>query len=842
MDFRKVLALRGPNIWANFTVLEAWVDLQELKDSPSDEIPGLNDRLMAWLPTMIEHRCSVGTRGGFFERLRRGTYQAHILEHVTLELQSLAGAEVGYGRARETSEDGVYKVAIRYHDEELGRAALAAARELCLAAVHDRPFDVAAAVGRLRALNERLRPDPTTALIVEAAQARGIPVRRLPVPGLVQLGHGRKLRRFRAGVTDGNSAIAAAVAEDRIGTRALLAEAGIPVPEHELVHDAAAAWNAAEAFGGPVVVGPLNAQGGPSARDLTTREQVVSAFASARGQDRNAAVVVEAQTPGAYYSLFLVRDRLIAALRRDPVPLTAKGCPSCSAASLDAARTALSDADVTRDVHSEIVAVALDAARALGLTIARVDLIAEDHRRPLAEQGGVIDHLSASPQLDELLVSAPAAARAVASAIVETMVPEGQYGRVPIAAVTGVNGKTTTTRLLAHILQRDGLRVGMTCTEGIHVHGRRLESGDCSGPRSAQTILSHPHVDAAVLETARGGILRAGLGFDLCDVAVVTNIGEGDHLGLADIGTLEDLAKVKRVIVDVVAPTGTAVLNAADPLVAGMASKCPGSVLFFALNESEPVLIAHRGQGGRAAFVRDGSMILAEGAVETIVTRVDRVPLTCGGRVGFHIENALAAAAAAWSMGADLTAIRAGLAGFGTAPTDTPGRFNVIEVNGSVIVLDYGHNPSAVAAIIDAVSQFPQTRRTILFSAAGDRRDCDLIRQGELIGDAFDEVVLFEDGCNRGRADGEVVAQLRIGVERGRRVATIRESRGERVTSEQAIRSLTPGQILVIQVDDIEAMLEFVRGIVADLPVVAEEAGPLPAIETLIVNSTSARS
>ncbi|MGH7225268.1 MAG: cyanophycin synthetase family protein, partial [Gemmataceae bacterium] len=442
MQFRRVRLLGGPNIWANFPVLEAWVDLGALKDSPSDELPGFNERLMAWLPSLIEHRCSVGQRGGFFERLRRGTWQAHILEHVALELQSLAGTPVGFGRTRETHEEGVYKVALEFEYEDLGRASLEVGRDLCLAAVYDRPFDVASTLSRLRELAQQVRPPAGETALVQAARQRRIPICRLDDTGEFLLGHGVKQQRVS-------------------------------------------------------LANPLPA---------------VDAF------------------------------------------------------------------------------------------------------------------------LDRLF-------------------PFGQTGRIPITAITGVNGKTTTTRLIAHILARTQRCVGMTCTEGIYIDGQRVEAGDCSGPLSARVILRDPRVESAVLETARGGILRAGLGFDCCDVAVVCNIAEGDHLGLGDIETVEQLARVKRAIVEAVAPKGHAILKADDPLVAEMASYCPGSVVFFARDGQHPLLADHRRRGGRAAFVRDRRIILAEGAQEIPLVSLENVPLTHGGHVGFQVENALAAAAAAWVLG-----------------------------------------------------------------------------------------------------------------------------------------------------------------------------------------------
>ncbi len=593
MEFRKVRLLGGPNIWANYPVLEAWVDLGVLKDSPSDELPGFTDRLMAWLPSLIEHRCSVGKRGGFLERLRRGTWQAHILEHVALELQSMAGTPVGFGRTRETHEDGVYKIALEFECEELGRASLEVGRDLCLAAVHNRSFDVEGALAQLREIAQRHRPHPTETALRQAARQRHIPIARLDDSDRFVLGHGIRQRQ--------------------------VALANLVPPVEGLLH---------------------------------------------------------------------------------------------------------------------------------------------------------------------------------------RLFPAGQMGRIPIAAVTGVNGKTTTTRLIAHILACTQRCVGMTCTEGIYIDGQRVEAGDCSGPLSARVVLGDPRVEAAVLETARGGILRAGLGFDRCDVAVVTNIAEGDHLGIGDIETPEQLARVKRAIVDVVAPEGNAVLKADDPLVAEMATYCPGSVVFFARDGHHPVIVEHLRRSGRAAFVRDRRIILAEGAQEIPLVSLENVPLTHGGLVGFQVENALAAAAAAWVLGVPCEVILTGLESFVADLDLAPARFNVLEFNDATVIMDYGHNTSSLASLIETFEALPHKFRSAVYSAAGDRRDIDLIRQGELLVDAFDRVILYEEeNCIRGRAPGEINSLFRKGLTGRRRVKHIEEVDGAIQALEYALERARPGELLLIQVD-----------------------------------------
>ncbi|HWE39061.1 MAG TPA: cyanophycin synthetase [Isosphaeraceae bacterium] len=877
MDFRKILALRGPNLWANFPVLEAWVDLGEFKDSPSDSLPGLADRLMAWLPTMIEHRCGLGYRGGFFERLRTGTYLGHILEHVALELQTLAGSDVGYGKARETAEEGVYKVVVEYEEEAVGRDALHRARALILAAVHDRPCDVDGEVQALRELLHKSRLGPSTASIVAAATRRGIPSRRLNAESLVLLGQGARAHRILASETDRTPAIGEAIAQDKEMTRALLKAVGVPVPEGRPVADAEDAWAAAEEIGAAVVVKPqYGNQGRGVATDLRTREQVVTAYAAAR--EESSYIMVERFATGADHRLLVVGDRVVAAARREPAQVVGDGVatilelvdrvnldprrgddhatvlskikldtialavlseqgytpasvPTAGAKVLIRRNANLSTGgtaeDVTDRVHPEVAARAIDAAKVVGLDVAGVDVVAGDIGTPLEEQGGIIVEVNAAPGLRMHLEPSTGTPRDVGDAILSLMFPEGDDGRIPLVAVTGVNGKTTTTRLVAHILGVSGKVVGMTNTDGIYIGGRRIESGDCSGPKSARNVLLNPRVEAAALEVARGGILREGLGFDRCDVAIVTNIGSGDHLGLADIATTEQLAKVKRTIVDVVKPTGTAVLNAADPLVAAMTTYCPGSTLYFALDEHEPALAAHRAQGGKVAFVRGESLYLADGAEEVEVIAAHRIPVTHGGKVGFQVANALAAAAASWSLGVPVEEIREGLETFRGDMRQAPGRFNVLHAHDATVILDYGHNPSAVEALAQAVGQFQSERRVAAFSAAGDRRDEDIVRQGEILGHAFDRVLIFED-CNRGRAPGEVMALLRRGLEAGSRVREIVEVEGEHPAVELALGDLRPGDLVLIQPDDLETTPALVRRLLAELPRAAVEPAPEP--------------
>lgn len=465
--------------------------------------------------------------------------------------------------------------------------------------------------------------------------------------------------------------------------------------------------------------------------------------------------------------------------------------------------------DVSDLVHPEVAARARDAAAVLGLDVAEVRLVADDISLPLEAQGGQITEVIPAPPLDPYLEAAPTAP--VAELVLAALYPVGETGRIPVIAVTGTNGKTTVTRLLAHAFAQRGHFVGMTCTDGIFLGGRCIDTDDCSGPQSARLVLMNPQVEVAVLETARGGILREGLGFDRCDLAVVTNIGEGDHLGLGGIETAQQLAEVKQTIVRALAPWGTAVLNAADPLVAAMADRCRGRVLFFAREEGQARLREHRLTGGRVAFVRHQGLVLAEGAMELPPIPLDRIPVTRGGRIHFQVENALACASALWALNLPHEALTLALETFGGDLDQSPGRFNVLEMGGATVVFDYGHNPSALLAMIDALGHLPQRRRIAIYSAAGDRRDVDMVRQGEILGQFFDQVILYEDHYTRSRPPGEIMSLFRRGLASGERTREIQSIHGWRQAVDAALWQIQPGDLLLVQADRIDETVAYVR-------------------------------
>jgi cyanophycin synthetase len=635
---------------------------------------------------------------------------------------------------------------------------------------------------------------------------------------------------------------------------------GVPVPEGAIASSPEEAWEAAQEIGVPVVVKPqYGNQGRGVAVNLTTREQVEAAWKAAREEGRS--ILVEKFAPGDDYRLLVIGGRVVAASHRRPPSVTGDGvrtvrqlvddvnldprrgedhATSLSKLRLDAIglgvlaeqgfdaeslipagltvvlrrnanlSTGGSAADVTDLVHPEVAARAVEAARVIGLDIAGIDVVCRDISRPLEEQHGIVVEVNAAPGLRMHLEPSEGKARPVGEAIVGTMFDGDQNGRIPLVAVTGNNGKTTTARLTAHLFKAAGLTPGLTCSDGVYVDGRRIDTGDCSGPKSARSVLMNPLVEAAVLETARGGLLREGLGFDRADVAIVTNLGEGDHLGLNGIDTIEQLARVKATLVENVAPSGCAVLNAADPHTLAMVPKCPGAVVLFGREATQPVVAAHVERGGRAVVAEQGAVVLVEGHRREMLVALADVPLTRGGRIAFQVENVLAAVAAAWSVGLSHDAIRSGLATFSGDSAQVPGRFNVRHFGGATVVMDYGHNADALLALVGSLAAMPHQHRTVIISAAGDRRDADIVRQGEICGNGFDHVVLYEDACNRGRVDGEVTSLLRRGVDQGRRVQDVIEVRGEHVAIEGCLRRLRGGDLLLVLVDQVEESIRFV--------------------------------
>lgn len=701
---RDIIPLRGPNIWTYRPVLEAWVDLGELEEYPSNKIPGFYERLSAWLPSLIEHRCSYDERGGFLRRVQEGTWTGHILEHVTLELQNLAGLPGGFGKTRETTERGVYKVAIRAWHEEVTRAALYAARDLIMAAIEDRPFNVEEAVETLGDMVDSKCLGPSTASIVDAADDRDIPAIRLLDDGnLVQLGYGAALRRIWTAETDRTSAIAETISRDKDLTKELLSSCGVPIPEGREVDSAADAWDAAEDIGLPVCIKPVDGNHGRGVFiDVKTREEVEHAYSIA--VDEGSGVLVERSIPGTEHRLLVVGSKLVAANRGDMVTVTGDGKSTIrelidtqvnsdprrgptelhplsviridSAARMELSRQNL-DADdipaqgrevliqrnanhafdVTDEVHPETAELATLAARVIGLDIAGIDLVCEDISKPLSAQGGAIVEVNAGPSLLMHLRPGVGKPRPVGKAIVENLFAPHESGRVPLVGVTGTLGKTPVARLVAHLVHLSGKRVGLACSDGMFLGRRQVQKTDAANWSGGHRLLLNRAIDVAVVENGGRTVLGEGLPYDRCTVGIVTNIlPDAEKLDRWDVQPtggeyFTTHRSTYRTQIDVILRNGYAVLNAADPLVADLAELCDGEVIFFAADRSCPAMADHLAAGKRGVYVSEGRITLATGQSEIRLCRLGDSPVIGKQKAPETVANVLAAVAAGWALG-----------------------------------------------------------------------------------------------------------------------------------------------------------------------------------------------
>ena len=712
IEFLRILYLRGPSMWTYKPSLEALIDIGELEDFPSNKIPGFPERLVAWMPTLIEHHCSREKYGGFVERLYEGTWPGHILEHITLELQNLAGLPGGFGRARETSKRGIYKIVMRARHEKVTRQALFYARDLVMAAIEDKPFDVAEAIDELRDMVNSLCLGPSTACIVDAAEDRDIPSIRLSENNLVQLGYGSRQRRIWTAETDQTGAIAESISRDKDLTKSLLQACGVPTPGGRLVEDAEDACDAAHDIGFPVVVKPSDANHGRGVfTNLNTDEEVRTAYGVAL--EEGSGVIVERFVRGLEHRVLIVGGKLAAAARGEPVVIVGDGKSTVielidiqlnsdprrgrreehplnpvildrePAVRLELTRQGLSQEsipaagrevllqrngnvaiDITDEVHPDVVAAASLAARTVGLDIAGVDLVTTDITRPLEEQQGAIVEVNAGPGLLMHLSPAAGKPRDVGAAIADHLFPSSDNGRIPIVGVTGSTGKTSTAQLIARLMQLTGKHVGLACGAGLYLDQRQIETRNCANWDSAQRVLLNRAIDAAVFENGHAAILNEGLAYDRCQVGVVLNIDPDETIPEHYIENAEQLTKVTRTQVDVVLPTGAAILNAEDPLVAELAPLCDGEVIFFALDAENAIIKKHLSEGGRAVFVRDGQIVLAGSGGETVLIGNVTIPIMSSQKSTLYVVNVLAAVGAAWALDIPLKLIRVGVEAF----------------------------------------------------------------------------------------------------------------------------------------------------------------------------------
>lgn len=710
IEIRGVTCLRGPNMWTYRPVIEARVDIGALEDSPSNTIPGFYERLTAWLPSLSEHRCSYGEPGGFLQRLREGTWPGHILEHVTLELQNLAGLPGGFGRARETSVRGVYKVVVRSWHEAVTETALMAGRDLVMAAIEDRPFDVQGTVAQLRAMADSLCLGPSTMAIVTAAEERCIPAIRLSEGNLVQLGHGANQHRIWTAETDLTSAIAQGIARDRDLARGLLRACGVPTPDGRLVTDAEDAWEAAESIGGPVVVKPNSGSHGRAVFvGLTDRGEIERAYAAAYEEDSE--VIVETCIEGDEHRLLVIGDRLVAAARGEPLKVTGDASnsireliqlqinsdprrgdsPSQPLLTVDIDAVVEAELarqgytpdsipaanaevvvrrfgnvaiDATEGIHPTVAHAAILAAKTVGLDIAGIDLVTRDATRPLGETGGAVVGVHSGPGLLVHLHPTAGAPRPVGHAIIEHLFPGQHDGRVPIVGITGTRETTMIARLLARLVQLTNKRVGLACADGLYLDRRQVQPDDCANFDAAHRILLHRGVEAAVLENRPYSMVAEGLAYDRCHVGVVTAIDPDQRIEEFDIQTPEQMYNVLRTQIDVVLPGGVAVLNAQDPLVASMAQLCDGEVILFSTDAEHEAIRAHRADGRRCVVALAGRVVLISGSAETILTDLAKLALSSGKRAEMTILQILAAVGAAWALGLSHEILRAGIETF----------------------------------------------------------------------------------------------------------------------------------------------------------------------------------
>ncbi len=869
MEILEIRTLRGPNYWSGYwkKLIIMRLDIGDFEDRPSDKIDGFYGRMNEVLPSLLTHGCSYGEEGGFLRRVQEGTWAGHIIEHIALELQTLAGMDTGYGRTRETDERGIYNVVFSYHEEEVGRFAAKAAVRLFLELSEGKPTDeikaeVAEAIQRMREIREDVRFGPSTGSLVEEAESRGIPYIRLNDQSLVQLGYGVHQKRIQATTTANTNMIAVDIAGNKHATKTLLGDMGIPVPKGYRIREEEELEATLERVGFPVVIKPLDGNHGKGATvGVQSLEEAKVAWEKAKEYSRW--VIVEKQLVGADFRALVVNNRLIAVAKRVPAHVVGDGKQTIqelidetnsdprrgyghenvlteidvdsqtmrciknagydlesilpkgevlylkTTANISTGGTAI---DVTDEVHPENVFLFERIARIIGLDVAGVDIIAENVSEPLHESGGGIIEVNAAPGFRMHLAPSEGIGRNVAEHVLDMLFPAGAQSRIPIFAITGTNGKTTTTRLIAHILKGTGRTVGFTTTDGTYIQNQQIVRGDNTGPVSAQLVLKDPTVDVAVLETARGGIIRSGLGFDHCDIGVVLNVA-ADHLGMKDVNTLEDLARVKSVIPRSVSKSGFAVLNAEDPLVYKMKELVDGKVVCFSMDENNPT-IKRRAERGRISCVyENGYVTILKGKWKVRVEKATNIPLTYGGRAEFMVQNVLAATLACFVHGVSIEDIRVGLTTFNAGAAQTPGRLNFTEVGHVTVLMDYAHNPAGFEGLAKFVAKLPHKYRTVVMTTPGDRRDEDIREMGEIAGNNFDRIVIRAGNYLRGREAAEIAALIQEGIARSEGQPQVRVIPAGRDAIHHAIKNGRKGELVVTLADVVPDDIGYVQEI-----------------------------
>ena len=820
MRILKTQTLRGPNYWSirRQKLIVMQLDLEELTEKMSNEIPGFYEGVIKVLPSLIEHYCSRGHRGGFLERIKEGTLMGHIVEHIALELQELAGMPVGFGRTRETSTPGVFNVAYEYVEEQAGRYAGRAAVRLCQSIVTTGTYpaeELEQDLSDLKELHANTALGPSTETIIKEAEARKIPWMWLSARAMLQLGYGARQQRIQATLTNNTSILAVELACDKEGTKNILGNAGVPVPKGTVIEYLDELEQAIADVGGfPIVIKPLDGNHGRGITiNINSPEEAESAYDLASSASKTRSVIVEQYYQGNDHRVLVINGKVVAVAERVPahvvgngkytiqqliditnqdprrgnghdnvltkiiVDRTSKAVLEKQGYQLDSILPAQEIAylratanlstggvaiDRTDEIHPRNVWLAQRVAKIIGLDIAGIDIVTSDISKPLKETKGVIVEVNAAPGFRMHAAPSHGLPRNVGASVLEMLFPEQTPSRIPIIAITGTNGKTTTTRLTAHIYRQTDKVVGFTATDGIYIQEYLVEAGDNTGPYSASAILKDPTVEVAVLETARGGILRSGLAFDSCDVGVVLNVA-ADHLGIGGIDTIEQMAKVKGVVAETVKPEGHAILNADDPLVAAMAEKVRCKVAYFSMNPDNPIIIEHSRRNGLAAVYENGYLSILEGKWTLRVEKAVNIPLTMGGKAPFMIANALAGCLATFAQGVDIELIRQGLRTFQMSAEQTPGRMNLFDLKDYQVLIDYAHNPHGFKAVGDFVRNWSGAKIGVV-GGPGDRRDEDLILLGNIAAEIFDCIIIKEDRDSRGREPGEVANLIEKGV------------------------------------------------------------------------------
>lgn len=855
MKILGIQVLRGPNIWSirRKKLIQMRLDLEDLEQKPTNVIPGFRQRIEKLIPSLHSHRCSKGVAGGFLMRVEEGTWMGHVIEHIALEIQTLAGMDTGFGRTRQTKTDGIYHVVFSYLEEKVGVYAAEAAVRIAEALIHDTEYDLDHDIHRMKELRELERLGPSTGSIVDEAISRNIPWIRLNKGSLVQLGYGKNQVRFRATMTERTSSIAVDIAGNKDETKRLLDDAAIPVAKGVTATSLDDVYEAIRKVGFPLVFKPLDGNHGKGATiNVKNEEEAIAAYHYAKEYSRR--IIVERFISGHDFRVLVIDHKMVAAALRVPAHIKGDGKQTVqqlidrenedprrgyghenvlteitvdrdtldllekkgysletippkgevvylkSTANLSTGGTSI---DVTDQVHPQNIFICERISRIIGLDICGIDIMAKNLTEPLTENGGVILEVNAAPGFRMHLAPSEGLPRNVASPVIDMLYPPGKSARIPIIAVTGTNGKTTTTRLIAHILKNNGSRVGFTTSDGIYVQNTMLMKGDTTGPFSAEFILKDPTVEVAVLETARGGILRAGLGFNTCDIGVVTNIQE-DHLGISDVHTLDDLTRVKSVVIGAVKRSGWAVLNADNPYCLKIAAQADCNIAYFSMDEKNPAIKAHCKGGGIAAIYENGFITIKKGDWKIRVEKATRIPLTFNGTVEFMIQNVLAATLTTFLWGYKTEDIRMSLETFIPSAAQTPGRMNVFKFKEFQVLVDFAHNPDGFNGVKGYLQSIEATEHIGIISGTGDRRDEDIMETARIAAQMFDKVIICQEKYLRGRQQQEIIDLLLAGLHEIKPDMPVEiNNHGDEVLK-KLVKTAKPGSFITILSDTID--------------------------------------